>query len=710
MVSRSRFQAALVAVALALAGAAPSLPAAQKTPEFGAGVSVVALPIFVTDKDGKAVGGLTRESFEIQDEGERVGITAFYEVDVGDPASLPRHSRIAAIAPRQFLFLFDLSFASPGGIVRSREGAIDFVRNRLAPTDLAAVATFSTQKGVSLLVGFTSDRGQLTRAIQSLGILQVEGPADRLNLLLGVPDLPASTITDTEMSGPEVKEAVFIEEIRQLTAIYQRSEESIYRSKVETLIDGFDQLAKALRAMQGRTQVIYLSGGFQETVLTGAQGDDAARNSEAVIEGRLWDVRSESHFGDAEIRNYLDKVMKTLAASDVIVHSLDVSGLKARGEAAAVTRHDQQVSGRESLSQIANLSGGRFIRDVNDVGRGLQEILDATRRYYLVAFEAKESGKPGRFHRLKVKVNQGGLHTSHRTGYYEREPFKDQPALARQLAAAEAVTKPGVVGELGLEALAVPYRDPEGNALMAVVLELNGGTLLEGAGGQVPLEVYGYAFGEGGAVTDAVSLNATLDLAKVGPRIREHGLQAHALFRLAPGRHNLRFLVRDAVTGRRGVRWLDVTMPAFGADLVLYPAMVMADPQDWVILPAQSRAVKAPAYPFHVAEEAFVPYLRTALSNGRTDKVCVLLYTGGRTYAAGDSFEVGAQLFDTSGNAVRIGKLALARQAAEPDGFRRIVLNVTPESVPPGDYTLRIRVKDPTSGARSEADRPVRLE
>jgi hypothetical protein len=261
-----------------------------------------------------------------------------------------------------------------------------------------------------------------------------------------------------------------------------------------------------------------------------------------------------------------------------------------------------------------------------------------------------------------------------------------------------------------VEALAVPYRDADGNALMAVVLELDGGTLLEGASGQVPLEVFGYAFGEGGTVSDAVSLAATLDLAKVGGRIRDHGLQAHALFHLPPGRHNLRFLVRDTASGRRGVRWMDVTMPAFGADLVLYPAMVMADPREWVILPAQSRAVKTPAYPFRVADETFTPFLRTGLSNGRTDKVCVLLYTGGRTYTAGDSFEVGAQLFDLSGNAVRIGKLALARQAAEPDGFRRIVLNVTPESVPPGDYTLRIRVKDPASGARTEADRPVHLE
>ena len=110
----------------------------------------------------------------------------------------------------------------------------------------------------------------------------------------------------------------------------------------------------------------------------------------------------------------------------------------------------------------------------------------------------------------------------------------------------------------------MPYRDADGNGLMAVVLELDGADILKRAGGpSLPLEVYGYAFGADGTVKDVVSLSATLDLAKLGPRI-QHGLQAHALFRLPPGRHSLRFLVRDATSGRQGVRWMDVDMPAFG--------------------------------------------------------------------------------------------------------------------------------------------------
>jgi hypothetical protein len=256
----------------------------------------------------------------------------------------------------------------------------------------------------------------------------------------------------------------------------------------------------------------------------------------------------------------------------------------------------------------------------------------------------------------------------------------------------------------------VPYRDADGHVLLPVVLELDGPALLEGAGASLPLEIYGYAFDAAGVVRDSVVLSATLDLAKVGERLRHTGLQAHTIFTLPPGRHELRFLVRDAASGRKGVRWLDVTVPEFSERLVLYPALLMSDPLDWLILPAASRNTKAPGYPFHVGEESFTPRLDVRLANGRAAAFCVLAWTGGRSYGEGDAFEVGAQLFDGAGNGVRLGKLQLARQAAETDGFRRIVLNVTPQAVPAGEYTLRIRLKDPATGAVSEADRPVHFE
>jgi hypothetical protein len=54
-------------------------------PEFPSSISIVVLLVFVTDRDGHAVQGLTREDFEIRDDGKRAEIAGFRGIDAGDP-------------------------------------------------------------------------------------------------------------------------------------------------------------------------------------------------------------------------------------------------------------------------------------------------------------------------------------------------------------------------------------------------------------------------------------------------------------------------------------------------------------------------------------------------------------------------------------------------------------------------------------------------
>ena len=99
-----------------------------------------------------------------------------------------------------------------------------------------------------------------------------------------------------------------------------------------------------------------------------------------------------------------------------------------------------------------------------------------------------------------------------------------------------------------------------------------------------------------------------------------------------------------------------------------------------------------------------------AVVNGKTDQVCVMTHDGGKSYEPGAQFQIGAQLINAEGTAVRIGKVALAQAVAELDGFRRFVLNVTPQDVPSGEYTFKVKLTDPVDGSVTEAIQPVRVE
>jgi hypothetical protein len=208
-----------------------------------------------------------------------------------------------------------------------------------------------------------------------------------------------------------------------------------------------------------------------------------------------------------------------------------------------------------------------------------------------------------------------------------------------------------------------------------------------------------------------VALVSNLDLAKVGDRLRQTGLQAHATFTLPPGRHSLRFLLRDVVSGRSATHWMEVSIPETTPnEVVLLPPMFMDDPERWLILQAPSRATKATSSPFQVARSAFAPRPRPILANGREERICLLALDGNRQYDAGASFEILPSLLDTDGGVVPFGDFRLTQAVAGEDGYRRFVLAFTPTGVGAGDYSLRVRVRDPGSGRVGESFQSVRVE
>jgi hypothetical protein len=126
---QSRFPLTGVACLLALA---PPLeaqaPKPQELPVFGVGVQVVAVPVFVTDKSGKAVPNLIAADFEIEDQGKKVPLVAFLAVDAESPMPpTEAGTLLQAAARRQYLLLFDLTFSTPTGIMRARDAATTFV-------------------------------------------------------------------------------------------------------------------------------------------------------------------------------------------------------------------------------------------------------------------------------------------------------------------------------------------------------------------------------------------------------------------------------------------------------------------------------------------------------------------------------------------------------------------------------------------------------
>jgi len=111
------FGSALLAVALCfVAFTAAAAPQEQeKIPYYRAETKLVAIPVYVTSKDGKPVRDLTRDDFEVK-EGrtvctiDSVEFIDHMQVSADAYAITPPENR------RQFLLLFDLSFSNLTGL------------------------------------------------------------------------------------------------------------------------------------------------------------------------------------------------------------------------------------------------------------------------------------------------------------------------------------------------------------------------------------------------------------------------------------------------------------------------------------------------------------------------------------------------------------------------------------------------------------------
>src|SRR5262245_34171283 len=507
-----RVAGVLMVLTLAVAGTVR-----PQAPKFETATEVVAVPVVVLDGPGRAVAGLGADDFEVLEGGRPRPIVAFQAVDaLAEPPAEPTAAPLVlqTVARRQFLFLFDLSFSPPGRLTLARRAAARLVEEKLGPRDLVAVATCSTRFGLKLLVGFTPDRDQVLRALQTLGVSRKPDPSDPLGL------------TFEAASGPPVASGWDAGE-NDVQDEGLETGPQLHEFQAQRFLENLRDAGRALGQVQGHKQVVLFSGGFQQRTLFASPGAGGA-----FVSGGVSGVRSDDVFGNPQIRADLDQVLKAFAASDAVVHAVDVTGLAAQGDPSRRGTPTASRQGQESLVAIAEGSGGRIVKDAGDLGAALSEILDVSRRFYVLGFAPEASGRPGRYHEITVRVRTKGLRALHRKGYVEAE----RPALARLIsrtAAAEVLAKGITGGELGVRALAVPYRDALGAPTLSVLMEVE-------AGAGAALEIYAYAFDGVGRVSDLAAVTSSPTAAPSPAAAR---FEAATSLRVSPGAHEVRYLV-----------------------------------------------------------------------------------------------------------------------------------------------------------------------
>ncbi|WP_263382292.1 VWA domain-containing protein [Granulicella arctica] len=72
------------------------------------------------------------------------------------------------------------------------------------------------------------------------------------------------------------------------------------------------------------------------------------------------------------------------------------------------------------LQVLATQSGGLVLNSNNDITGELQRVMDDTKAYYEISFDAPPSDHADEYHQIQVQVGQPGLTARTRTGYYSQ--------------------------------------------------------------------------------------------------------------------------------------------------------------------------------------------------------------------------------------------------------------------------------------------------
>src|SRR6476646_5621446 len=152
-------------------------PAGQQPPTFKVEVNYVEIDAVVTDAQGRFVGDLSKDDFQVLEEGKPQTVTVFTRVDIPVEPADPPLFKASAVEPdvrsnlepfngRVFLLVLDDLQTPPQRTAYVVAAARQFVRRYVGANDLVAIVT--TAGNAKASQEFTTSRARMLAALDKL--------------------------------------------------------------------------------------------------------------------------------------------------------------------------------------------------------------------------------------------------------------------------------------------------------------------------------------------------------------------------------------------------------------------------------------------------------------------------------------------------------------------------------------------------------------
>jgi VWFA-related protein len=664
-------------------------PTGQPGVTFRVEVNFVELDAVVTDARGVFVRDLTRDDFELVEEGAPQKIAAFGLVDLPVRKADPPLTRATAVQPdvqtnleefngRVILIVLDDIQTDFRRSAMVKAAAAQFVRRFVGANDLVAV--LHTGSGAKASQEFTSSQPRLLAAI------------DRF-------------------AGQKIPSAT----MAKLDDFFVQRNMNSGRTPRDTM--------DAERAYKARSSLSTLKGAAEYL------GNVRGRRKAVVWfgEGIDYDIANVFETGSAtQIQDEMKDAIAAANRSGVSFYGVDARGVGAGLDQAieiGALPVDSAVDlgpgallnevrrAQDFLHTMSTETGGFAVVNQNDLNAAFGRIIQENSSYYLLGYYPTNERRDGKFRKVQVRVKRPGLQVRSRAGYTAPKGRPTTPPKASSTADASseirsALDSPLPVSGLGMRVFAGAFAGPAKRSGVAVVIEFDPTRLTfaqKDNAYEEDLEVVILPVDASGKPLAGTRDQAPLRLSQRSYQaVRNNGFRMTRRFDLAPGRYQLRVAARAANSRAVGAITYDLDVPDFTR-----PALSMSS-----IALMSAAASHIPTPPPDKAFLELLPDAATAL----------------RDFAAADTLSLFTDVYDNRASAPH--RVAITTTLTADDG--RVAFNASDErrseeiggksggfghtlKIPlkgfaPGRYVLRVEARMLTSeGAAASRELEFRV-
>jgi VWFA-related protein len=463
---RAGLLAAAASAWWALGPAASQSPQAQSQPQrpiFREGVNLVVVDVYPR-REGRIVEGLTREDFEVFENGapQVIDSVEFIRVEPSpvdavrrDPSG-QREMLLAAGDPRNRVFVafLDTLHTSSFGSHAIRRPLLDTVNRLIRPNDLFGLIT-QNERASELVLGrvLHSLEDQLRRH-------WAWGERHRLvdianGVLSGLDEHdPMESRLDACFSNKVTASGIFPWYIDDGPTTRLYSEVLIERRREDRVISALEKLVAYLGDIRNaRTVLMIVSDGWlwfpvdrplAEHMMDSEATAPAKPNLHILPGGRLsttppdWvndrkDCQQELvRLANLDNPRRLQTLVEDARQRSVSIYPINPEGLgtdnlpadyrtranRSAGPGDLAERYRERVHQRiEGLRTLAEGTDAFAVVDTNDIASGLERIADDLSAYYLIGYVSANPEPDGRYRTIRVNVKQPGLEVRARRGY-----------------------------------------------------------------------------------------------------------------------------------------------------------------------------------------------------------------------------------------------------------------------------------------------------